>query len=93
LAGETGLLNRYFSSNEPVEQGSREIVLASSDKIPGFKRKLSLWKNNVLKGNLEIFPLPLGLEFEEVYKQGSSLIENHLEELRNNIKQVDSIGF
>jgi hypothetical protein len=31
-------------------------------------------------------PLPLGLESEEGYQQISSLVENHLEELRNKIK-------
>jgi hypothetical protein len=67
-------------------QGPGENVLTSSDKILGFKRELNLWKNHVVKGNLEMFPLLLGLESEEGYQQVSSLIENHLEELWNKIK-------
>jgi hypothetical protein len=43
-------------------QGPREYVLTSSDMILGFKRKLNLWKNHIVKGNLEIFPGLLGLE-------------------------------
>jgi hypothetical protein len=43
-------------------------------------------KIHVMRGNLEMFPLLLGLESEERYQQFSSLIENHLEELRNKIK-------
>jgi hypothetical protein len=39
-----------------------------------------------VKGNLEMFPVLLGLQCEEGYQQVSSLIENHLEELRNKIK-------
>jgi hypothetical protein len=57
--------------------------LTSSDKILGFKRQLNLWKNHVVKGNLEKFPLLLGFESEEGYRQVLSLIENHLEELQN----------
>jgi hypothetical protein len=60
--------------------------LTSSDKILGFKRKLNLWKNHGVKGNLEMFPLLLGLQSEEGYQQVSSLIENLLEELQNIIK-------
>jgi hypothetical protein len=71
--------------NKPL-QGSGENVLTSSAKIFGFKRKLSLWKNHILKGNLEIFPLLLGLESEEGYQEFSSFIENHHQELRNQIK-------
>jgi hypothetical protein len=60
-------------------QGPRENVLTSSDKILGFKRKLDLWKNYVVKGNLEMCPLVLGLANEERYQKVSSHIENHLE--------------
>jgi hypothetical protein len=62
-------------------QGGKN-VLTSSDKILGFKRKVNLWENQVVKGN----PLLLGLVNEEGYQQVSSLIENHPEELRNKIK-------
>jgi hypothetical protein len=50
--------------------------------------KFNLWrkKNHDVKGNPEMFPLLLGLESEEGYHQNSSLIENHLETLRNKIK-------
>jgi hypothetical protein len=47
---------------------------------------MNLWKNHILKGNLEMFPLLLGLESEEGYWQILSLIGNHLEELQNKIK-------
>jgi hypothetical protein len=50
-------------------QGPGENVLTSSDKILGFKRKLNLWKNHIAKGNLELFPLLLGLESKEGYQQ------------------------
>jgi hypothetical protein len=68
-------------------QGPGENILTSNDKILGLKRKLNLWKNHVVKGNLEMFPLVLGLESEEGYQQVSSLIDNHPEELRNKIKR------
>jgi hypothetical protein len=48
-------------------QGPRGNVFTSSDKIPGLKKKLNLWKNHVVKGNLEMFPLLMGLESEEGY--------------------------
>jgi hypothetical protein len=41
------------------------MFLASSNRILGFERRLNLWKNHVVKGNLEIFPVLLGLESEE----------------------------
>jgi hypothetical protein len=68
-------------------QGPRENFVTSSDKILGFKRKLNLCKNNVVKGNLEMFSQLLRLESEGGYKQVSSLIENHLAELQNIIKR------
>jgi hypothetical protein len=43
----------------------------------GFKRKLSLWKNHVVKEKLEMFSPLLGLENEEAYHQISILIRNH----------------
>jgi hypothetical protein len=67
-------------------QGPGGNVLASSDKILWFKRKLNHWKNHIVKGNLEMCPLPLGLESEEEYQQVSSLIKNHVEQMRNKIK-------
>jgi hypothetical protein len=67
-------------------QGPEENVLTSNGKILVFKRKLNLWKNHSVRGNLEMFPLPLGLESEEGYKQVLTLIENYLEEVRNKIK-------
>jgi hypothetical protein len=73
LAGETSLLSRHFSSHEPAEQVSakpQRSVLTSSDKILRLKRKLNLWKNDVVKG----------------YQLISSFIENHHEELQNKIK-------
>jgi hypothetical protein len=89
MATETSLLSRHFSSHEPLEHGSampRENVLTSSDKILGFKRKMKLWKNHVVRGNLEMLPLLLRLESEEGYQHISSPIRNHIEELKNKIK-------
>jgi hypothetical protein len=67
-----------------VEQASARTqrkFLTSSEKILGFKKK-----NHVVKGNLDKFPLLLGLEREERYQQVSSLIGSHHEELWNIIK-------
>lgn len=88
MAGETSLLSRLIPMNQlnKLLQGPRENVFFSSDKILGFNRKLNLWINHVLRGNLEMFPLLLGLESEERYQQVSNLIDNHLEELQNKIK-------
>jgi hypothetical protein len=57
------------------------------------KWKLKLWRNHVVIGNLEMFPLLLRLESEEEYQKISSLIENHLEELRNKIKHYFPLPF
>jgi hypothetical protein len=38
--------------------------LTKSDKFLGFKRRLNLWKNLVVKGNLQMFPVVLGFESE-----------------------------
>jgi hypothetical protein len=38
-------------------------------KILGFKRKLNLWKTHIVRGNLEMFPMLLGLESEEGYQK------------------------
>jgi hypothetical protein len=48
-------------------QGPRENFVTSSGKILGFKRKLNLWKNHVVEGNLEMFAKLLRLESEEGY--------------------------
>jgi hypothetical protein len=72
-----------------VEQVSTRLwrkSVTSNDKILEFKRKLTLWKNHVVKGNLEIFPLLLGPESEEAYQQVLHLIGNHFEELQNRIE-------
>jgi hypothetical protein len=39
-----------------------------------------------MNGNIEMFPLLLGLESEEGYQQVYSLIGNHLEKLQKKIK-------
>jgi hypothetical protein len=64
MAGETSQLNRLFHNMNQLNksrQGLEENVLTSSDKILGFKTKLNLWKNHVVIGNLEMYPLLLGL--------------------------------
>jgi hypothetical protein len=48
-------------------QGPGEDIFISSEEILGFERKLNLWKNHVVKGNSEIFPLLLGVDSEEGY--------------------------
>lgn len=67
-------------------QGSGENILTSSDKMLGFKKKLNLWKSHVVKGNLEMFPLLLGLGSEEGHQQVSSLIESHLDVLQSKME-------
>jgi hypothetical protein len=72
MAGEISLLSRLFHHMNQLNkslQGPGENVLISSDKILGFKRKLNVWKNHVMNGNLEMFPLLLGLQREEGYQQ------------------------
>jgi hypothetical protein len=54
----------YTNQMNKSLQGLRENILTSSDKILGFKRKLNLRENHVVKGNLEMFPLLLGLQSE-----------------------------
>jgi hypothetical protein len=44
-------------------------------------------ENHVVKGNLEIFPLLLGLKGEEGYQQILSLVENHRENCEQNQAQ------
>jgi hypothetical protein len=56
---------RHMNQLNKSLQDPRENFLTSSDKILGFKRKLDLWKNHVVKGNLEMFPQLLGLGSEE----------------------------
>jgi hypothetical protein len=59
MKNERRKLADIFPSSEPAEQGPGESVLTSSDNILGFKRKLIFWKNDVVKGNPETFPLLL----------------------------------
>jgi hypothetical protein len=51
---------------------------------------MNLWNNYIQRGNLEMFPLLLGIESEEGYQQVSSLIGKHHEELWNKIKHYFS---
>ena len=37
-------------------QGREENILSCSDKLTGFKQKLALWKNELGRGSLEMFP-------------------------------------
>jgi hypothetical protein len=53
-------MNKYL-------QDPAENVSTSSENILGFKRKVNLWENHVVKGNLAM--LLLGLESEEGYQQ------------------------
>jgi hypothetical protein len=94
MAGETNQLSGHFSSHGPVEQVSASPwtkCLISSYKILEFKRKMNVWKSHVVKVNLEMFLLLLGLESEEEYQQVLSLIEIHLEELQNKIKHYSPL--
>jgi hypothetical protein len=57
-------------------QGKEQNVLTSSDKLTGFLRKLRIWKLQLEKKNLQMFPLT-----SKVDPQGdltSELILNHL---------------
>ena len=36
-------------------QGRNENILTCSDKLKGFKEKLELWKNELIRGSLEMF--------------------------------------
>jgi hypothetical protein len=67
---------RHMNQLNKSLQGPGENILSSSDKIYGIKRKLNFGKNHVVKRNLEMFPLLLGLESEEGYHEFSSHIEN-----------------
>jgi hypothetical protein len=46
------------------------------------------FKKHVVKGNLEMFPMLLKLESVEEYHQVSSLVENLLQELWNEINNI-----
>ena len=37
-------------------QGKNENILTCSDKLKGFKEKIVLWKNELIRGSLEMFP-------------------------------------
>jgi hypothetical protein len=66
-------------------QGKEENVLTSSDKLTGFFRKLRIWKLQVEKKNLQIFPLT-----SKVDPHGdvtSELILNHLRVLEDKMVQ------
>jgi hypothetical protein len=64
LANLTDIFHNINQLNKSL-QGPKENFLPSNDKFLGFKRKLDLWKNRVLKGNIEMFPLLPGLESVE----------------------------
>jgi hypothetical protein len=77
MVGETSPLRDMIHHMDELNKSLQvpgENVLTSSYKILGFKRKLNLLKNHVVEGNLEMFPLLLGLESEKGHQQVSSLI-------------------
>jgi hypothetical protein len=66
-------------------QGNEENVLASSDKLNGFLRKLKIWKSQVENKQLQMFPLTS--EADPHREVTSGLILNHLLTFEDNIKQ------
>ena len=66
-------------------QGKQENVLTSSDKLIGFLRKLRIWKLQVEKKNLQMFPLTF--EVDPHGDMTSELILNHLLALEDNMAQ------
>lgn len=57
------------------------------DKILVFKRKLSLWKNHIVKGNFTLFSLLLGIRRNQ---RVSSLTKNDLEVLEKTLNSFFS---
>jgi hypothetical protein len=67
-------------------QGKEENVLTSSHKLNGFLRKLRIWKLQVEKKNLQVFPLTCKIDSHG--HMTSELISNHflvLEDKMDNI--------
>lgn len=59
-------------------QGKAENLLTSSDKLRGFKSKLTLWRSRVKQGKVEMFPL---YSQHPNTKKNSDLISGHLQTL------------
>ena len=59
-------------------QGKEENLLSSSDKLRGFKSKLTLWRSCVKQGNVAMFPL---YNQHSNSKKNSGLISQHLQTL------------
>jgi hypothetical protein len=66
-------------------QGKEENVLTSSDKLTGFLRKLRIWKLQVEKKNLRMFPLTCKIDLHK--DMTSELILNHLLVLEDKMVQ------
>jgi hypothetical protein len=91
MAGESSLFSRYFSSYEPVEQITArpgENAMTSSYRILGFKRKLNLWKNHVVEGNLECFYCCWDLKMKQDVSKSLVLLKTSLKNCRTNLNII-----
>jgi hypothetical protein len=75
----------HLNSLNASMQGKEENVLTSSDKLNGFLRKLKIWKSQVEKKQLQMFPLASKADPHREVTSG--LILNHLLALEDKIKQ------
>ena len=67
-------------------QGRNENILTSSDKILALKDKLKLWKTNINKNNIYMFPRLANFAEDNVLPAAvQKLILTHLEHLQTKI--------
>ena len=64
-------------------QGRNENILTSTDKLVAFTKKITLWKNRVKAGNLDMFPLVR----KTCIKEMIPIIIEHLTSLENRIEE------
>ncbi len=57
-------------------QDTKEDILTSTDKLIAFKNNLALWKKQLSRGNVEMFPLLL--QTQTGYENVIPLIRSHL---------------
>jgi hypothetical protein len=74
----------HLNSLNASMQGKEENVLTSSDKLNGFLRKLKIWKSQVDKQQLQMFPRTS--ETDPHGEVTSGLILNHLLALEDKMK-------
>ncbi|XP_063600317.1 zinc finger BED domain-containing protein 5-like [Penaeus indicus] len=64
-------------------QGRLETIVSSTNKMKGFRRKLSSWESAVQKGDMENFPSLLHLAKDNELRIPKTLILNHLVTLQD----------